>query len=192
MTDTIDKSDNYYNIFTKCDICNITRSIHSIDKHYKSKIHLANMKLSTEEEKEQYKIKQKKMYDAVKKYKDRNREDINKKQREYFKNAPKITCEVCKCKIGKYGAVAHQRSKKHIKNLEILKKDGYIKKEYQNENWKYIEFDNKMDEEKGINYKIYCQCCDTYFIRRNIKIHLITTKHKRKRDLLDVELSLKK
>jgi hypothetical protein len=192
MTDTIDKSDYYYNIFVKCDICDNIKSIHNIDRHYQTKKHIANMQLATEEEKEKYKIKRRKMYDAIKKYKDRNREDINKKQREYFKNVPKITCEICNCKIGKYGVVAHQRSKKHIKNLEKQNGNVYVKKENQNENWKYIDFENKIDENKGYNFKIYCQCCDTYFMRRNINVHLSTTKHKKKRDLRDVELSLKK
>ena len=204
MTNTINKSDNYYNIFTKCDICDNIKSIHDIDKHYKTKKHIANMQLATDEEKEQYKIKQRKMYDAIKKYKDKNREKINKKQREYFKKAPKIICKTCDCKIGIYGMVSHQRSKKHINNLEIKKKEEYTsdKKAIENhdekkiklndETCKYIEFDNKMDEDKGINFKIYCRCCESYFIRRNIKLHLITTKHKRKKDLLDVELSLKK
>lgn len=199
MSATIDNTVKLKNVFIKCDICDNIKSLHCIDRHNKTKKHIANMKLATDEEKEQYKIKRNKMYEAIKKYKDKNREDINKKQRQYFRKAPKILCKTCNCKIGIYGMVAHQRTTKHIKNLEIKKCEEYTsdkkeiethdknKIELNNDTCKYIDFDNKINEDKGINFKIYCRCCDTYFSRRNIKVHLRTNKHKMKRELRDVE-----
>ncbi len=63
-----------------------------------------------------------------KEYRDNNKEDINKKKAEYReknkeeinkKKAEKITCE-CGTIISKQRLAKHKKTKKHIKELEIL------------------------------------------------------------------------
>ena len=99
-------------------------------------------------------------------------DDMVRYRKEYYKNNKetikenskiKIKCDICNCEVIKQQFKRHQRSKKHLNNLNP---DLYLKKT-----------DDKDYHKKYYQVKIKCNICDCEIKRNSMKSHQNSKKH---------------
>lgn len=130
---------------------------------------LKKMKTYRENNKEKISIRRKKAYYAnhekmlkkKKEYRAKNREVLNRKKKV------KIKCVACNCMVSKSHIARHNKSPKHLNNLEGIKPEK--KTSY------YLRNKKKVADKKKI--KVYCETCKCMVSKSNLSYHRKTKKH---------------
>lgn len=117
-------------------------------------------------------------------------DDMVSYRKEYYKNNKekikenskiRIKCDICNCEVIKQQLRRHQRSKRHLNNLNMSNKS--IDTDNSNSNSNFI---NK-DDYKCEGDRIHCCICNCTFFKNNLKIHFKSKKHMLHKKIKDLE-----